>query len=88
MLTSWQNISFSKRPWSRRTDFSSPNAPDLHSGGNPFESGQEILTEVFCVFPHSLQADARIVRQICHDGFLTHPLQFIAHQSSNNRRYR
>jgi hypothetical protein len=48
-------------------------AYQTHSGGTPFDSQQEFLTDVFCGLTHSLQEDARIVRQLCHDGFLTHP---------------
>jgi hypothetical protein len=60
MLTSWQTVSFSQRPWNRRAGFISRKALDVYSGGTPFESQYEILNEVFCGFPHSPQEDASI----------------------------
>jgi hypothetical protein len=42
-----------------------------------------ILTKVFVVFPHSFQANAGIVPQICHGRFLPDPFfQFIISLSS------
>ena len=63
MLTSWQTVSFSQRPWNRRTGFIIRKAPDVYSGGTPFEAQYEILNEVFCGFPHSTppQKDASII---------------------------
>jgi hypothetical protein len=41
-----------------------------------------ILTKVFRGFPHSFQANAGVVPQLCHGRFLPDPFQFIISLSS------
>jgi hypothetical protein len=50
--------------------------------GSNLSSEHWLSWRVFRGLPHSLQANARLVPQLCQDCFLSNPVYFFIHQSS------